>query len=1447
MQNEMMMTGEVSIQKIDINTNEIYETTPPTFNDICWPTIYTAYIQSTGSSFTMPNTTPASGTPTAYWRIAFATYDFKQDIINIGIPHSTSSITNVGYPTFVAKTLPGDKDYVLYVADLLPDTVTRTIYGVGLTISNSSSILAGPMNNLTDRTLTNLRLTTPCIQDTSTVLRVTYKVYLDDVVSGSGTIADSYYVGVRNLFEATSNGGTTATYYTNGGNYASSFYPINTMNRAKAISLSVVNAISNKLSDLGIINSGVTPSIYSNSFQTSGTHSLTDLVSMGTFSRSLTLFRVAGVTGSYVNAQTNSEILDVSFASQSILPAGTSPVQNIFKQTSGAVGPFQDLNNLGMSTGTIALDTTTWTTPPYPALYKINIIAGGTSTTATYKIDKLSFTGGFVQNTYCPRDAIIPQDGVTNDSLTYHRNDMKDEYCFDRVVRGGTTIRSPDNNKYFVTASCARTRAAIAYYNIETGEKEVLNTASTPSLPVANVSDMAVSNGYTFVTCSTTGLWQIDPTFTTITNLTSIGAGVDSTKAYQIDVKANGDLWVLFEGGLCKGVTADSGATWSWSVYNTSNGFTAAGITNSNWANVGAMSVDPDHANDRILFVLGVGNTTTSNSASAYVWWERSTLTTTFMTTGISTTYTLANLLTRSDILKCVNGYWFYNVDQGVNTTISSYNYYLATWTGANPPLAWTTKTTGGTLSTVIKVLPTSVAGVTGAFFGTSSRSGMRTDFPSTGGTSGYVTSAFFVNSSNFATLPSTITATSAEFFCKFGTLDTITTSLQTYYNANSVFNGDCPVVYMGTSNMMVYWVDSVAKFTVSPLIIDPASTNYNTYKSVCWKSYGWDGSAWVLGDTNARTCHTTSETFLDGIKIAFANGGAPSHFIAGESFSVVVGDGLMKDNATDYTFKFNYYPGQVERVTDFYHGGVVTAVPSTAPGQLTDEYVNFSPLTPDSGANTTTLRIQKKGAITGAGNSMPQYIGDHLIPDNTPFTLKFKFSSTPSSVFSDSRRIGLSNYSASTYGVNTAFAYIDSATGNLTFGGTGFSTYTYGALSTYDTEISIQRDSANRISFYVGGVLAYSFITSSTTSSALYPFVSFPANTAKAMGFHDIKLTYFEPRRLVRVGNSSTSTGYFNAKYAGLTVSSLVADSKIYIDGVSQTIYNSTTAETITTNQVKIQSGSGWVQFNLLPTTTISTSGSTKGAAIFPVMAATKSVNKTVSIINAGTGYPNNGSHAMTFTGGGGSGAVGTVTISGGIVTAATVTNGGSGYTTPPLIGINVSAGSPLTPAALTAFIGYSISSVNIVSTGSGYTSTPTITFTAPSGSTGGHTALGTVVLDATKSVNEFVTLTNAGTLYTDGVYNLVFAGGSGSGAAGTAQIVGGIVRKVVITNGGTGYVTVPSITMDGATTLGTPAVLTGAIGYRVASINISDNGSGYISDGGKALSGYVTAHYTP
>jgi len=82
------------------------------------------------------------------------------------------------------------------------------------------------------------------------------------------------------------------------------------------------------------------------------------------------------------------------------------------------------------------------------------------------------------------------------------------------------------------------------------------------------------------------------------------------------------------------------------------------------------------------------------------------------------------------------------------------------------------------------------------------------------------------------------------------------------------------------------------------------------------------------------------------------------------------------------------------------------------------------------------------------------------------------------------------------------------------------------------------------------------------------------------------------------------------------------------------------------------------------------------------PTVAAIGGIS-ALTLTNAGTGYTT--APTVAITGGGGTGATATATISGGAVTGFTITNPGSGYTSAPSVGLSGGAG---TGAAATAVV---------------------------------------------------------------------------------------------------------------------------------------------------------------
>ena len=139
------------------------------------------------------------------------------------------------------------------------------------------------------------------------------------------------------------------------------------------------------------------------------------------------------------------------------------------------------------------------------------------------------------------------------------------------------------------------------------------------------------------------------------------------------------------------------------------------------------------------------------------------------------------------------------------------------------------------------------------------------------------------------------------------------------------------------------------------------------------------------------------------------------------------------------------------------------------------------------------------------------------------------------------------------------------------------------------------------------------------------------------------------------------------------------------------------------------------------------------------------KSVQK-VLITNPGAGYTL--APTLQITGGGGSGAAGTVFIGDGTVGIVTLTDAGSGYTTAPSVTITgpVGVGTTATAEAVVSSAG-TITAINLVNAGAGYTSSPTITIGDPSLDNSGNFKFNEIVTGSITGVKGRVRTWNATT----------------------------------------------------------------------------------------------------
>jgi len=357
-------------------------------------------------------------------------------------------------------------------------------------------------------------------------------------------------------------------------------------------------------------------------------------------------------------------------------------------------------------------------------------------------------------------------------------------------------------------------------------------------------------------------------------------------------------------------------------------------------------------------------------------------------------------------------------------------------------------------------------------------------------------------------------------------------------------------------------------------------------------------------------------------------------------------------------------------------------------------------------------------------------------------------------------------------------------------------------------------------------GMLVVTTVPSGTTVGTAYPVVG----TAPAVTYNaELPLLFSEidPVQNKAVNAAVNTPGFnemnmktFGDALASITVTSggsgYTSNPAVTITGGGGSGATATTAvgKVITGLSLpSIGSGSG---YTAPPAVTITDTGT-------PITTASATAVMSVGAVTAptiGTGSSYIGGDHVYFSGGGGaaaSGTVATVSSTGAILTV-NLTNGGSGYTSVPTAVVG-GAGAALTPVLSTTTIG-TVGTVTVTSGGGGYIVGDIVTFTG----TNTTAATGTVGTVSSTGAILTVTVTNPGAGYTAAPTASV----GGTGAALTTTLA---VSSITVTSGGSGY-TAPTATIPGPTT-GTISltVSTGGTAGSVYAVEVTNGGSRYLS----------------
>jgi hypothetical protein len=185
------------------------------------------------------------------------------------------------------------------------------------------------------------------------------------------------------------------------------------------------------------------------------------------------------------------------------------------------------------------------------------------------------------------------------------------------------------------------------------------------------------------------------------------------------------------------------------------------------------------------------------------------------------------------------------------------------------------------------------------------------------------------------------------------------------------------------------------------------------------------------------------------------------------------------------------------------------------------------------------------------------------------------------------------------------------------------------------------------------------------------------------------------------------------------------------------------------------------------------------------------------VNLASGGTGYT---TASVQLSGGGGTGAGLTYSISSGSITGLSLTTGGTGYTSLPtvvIMGNGTGASAEIDEVSVTG--------VTILQQGGNYLSVPTVTVdnTYQTGLTGAVIGVGLTILNGGRV--DYIRVTDGGTGYTGASVSIT---GGTTDATATAEINDGTLSNIVLNTQGYGYgPTLPTVTITPTGTGGTGA----------------------------------------
>jgi hypothetical protein len=644
-----------------------------------------------------------------------------------------------------------------------------------------------------------------------------------------------------------------------------------------------------------------------------------------------------------VNNQSNTQALTWS-------PLGsTAQIQPLFGHSSNAVTPFLDVNTLASGSGSVTA-TGNWVTKQMPELYSINITSTGNLGTATYNFSKRNHIG-FWGSTYNDR-----VDGIPALMLGYNGSKCS-------KVHGLTASSYDSTIKYDSHTVLQYDVTGVTKYDLVNGTLNTFDATSTSAMPVTSIQQVSVGiDGSIWVACAATGLWKISADNNSVSNITT-PTNVIVTKCYGVDIGYAGAICALFDGGYC--ISSNNGITWT--TYNSTStpSFTQTGITDNKWSAVRYLRVDPATTTFNTLIVkrlsaVGIGA----------IWWNISGISNNAPSTdSMRNNNEACNVSDNTSFWACSGdayGYQSgYSMSYGLATTTMLYN---VPWYPT--PATNDVRTPSCSIQFEISATGTdALLSLYGSQYNTVSQPPSYAVLYNPDGT--YIRVSLAGKSTYSGQYPGN------------------TNDAPLNASGNHFLGGIFSVVNLGKG--MAFCRTSPSEYYGSgfrgAVIFNWAGDGTysgGVFNYLLWDKYGWDGSKWVLGDTSSKVTHTSTDALVNGINISFVDGTSAgvASFTLTDYYTFSVNDGVLKDNATTFSYSNGLYYKPIKASTDFSTPTVTNMV-----GSIGDPVWNTNTMTSGISINSSNRLVTNATVIQDypiGAQSTTRLLGDFKVDFTT-------------------------------------------------------------------------------------------------------------------------------------------------------------------------------------------------------------------------------------------------------------------------------------------------------------------------------------------------------------------------------------------------------------------------------------------------------------------------------